>query len=103
MVPAAGPGALAARDTVVVPGTKLSACARVVDENDGASGQQHVLTSAGVAARIGLWLQIIRSDYGSQVANAVARHCVVPPWRQGGQTEFIRMSPSSYRLVYRGH
>jgi transcriptional regulator GlxA family with amidase domain len=48
-----------------------------------------VLTSAGLAAGIDLCLHIIRSDYGAQVANAVAKYCVVPPWREGGQAQFI--------------
>jgi transcriptional regulator GlxA family with amidase domain len=48
-----------------------------------------VLTSAGLAAGIDLCLHIIRSDHGAQVANAVARYCVVPPWREGGQAQFI--------------
>jgi transcriptional regulator GlxA family with amidase domain len=48
-----------------------------------------VLTSAGLAAGIDLCLHIIRSDHGAQVANSVARYCVVPPWREGGQAQFI--------------
>jgi transcriptional regulator GlxA family with amidase domain len=48
-----------------------------------------VLTSAGLAAGIDLCLHIIRSDHGAHVANAVARYCVVPPWREGGQAQFI--------------
>jgi transcriptional regulator GlxA family with amidase domain len=48
-----------------------------------------VLTSAGLAAGIDLCLHIIRSDHGAQVANAVAKYCVVPPWREGGQAQFI--------------
>lgn len=53
-----------------------------VDEGD-------VLTSAGLAAGIDLCLHIIRRDHGSAVANRVARYCVVPPWRDGGQAQFI--------------
>jgi len=49
-----------------------------------------VLTSAGVAAGIDLCLHVIRRDHGSQVANEVARSCVVPPWRDGGQAQYIR-------------
>ncbi|MFF0747598.1 GlxA family transcriptional regulator [Streptomyces sp. NPDC004267] len=49
-----------------------------------------VLTSAGVAAGIDLCLHIVRRDHGSEVANAVARGCVVPPWRDGGQAQYIR-------------
>lgn len=48
-----------------------------------------VLSSAGLAAGIDLCLHIIRRDHGSAVANAVARYCVVPPWREGGQAQFI--------------
>ncbi|WP_131737253.1 GlxA family transcriptional regulator [Actinomadura roseirufa] len=48
-----------------------------------------VLTSAGVAAGIDLCMHLVRSDHGSEVANRVARRCVVPPWREGGQAQFI--------------
>ena len=48
-----------------------------------------VLTSAGVAAGIDLCLHILRTDHGSAVANAVARMCVVPPSRDGGQAQYI--------------
>lgn len=53
-----------------------------VDEGD-------VLSSAGLAAGIDLCLHIIRRDHGAAVANRVARYCVVPPWREGGQAQFI--------------
>jgi transcriptional regulator GlxA family with amidase domain len=49
-----------------------------------------ILTSAGVAAGIDLCLHIVRRDHGSDVANEVARSCVVPPWRDGGQAQYIR-------------
>ncbi|KAA2253920.1 helix-turn-helix domain-containing protein [Solihabitans fulvus] len=48
-----------------------------------------VLTSAGAAAGVDLCLHIVRRDHGSEIANQVARHCVVPPWRDGGQAQFI--------------
>lgn len=48
-----------------------------------------VLSSAGLAAGIDLCLHMIRRDHGAAVANRVARHCVVPPWREGGQAQFI--------------
>ena len=48
-----------------------------------------VLTSAGVAAGIDLCLHVVRRDHGSEVANRAARRCVVPPWRDGGQAQFI--------------
>ena len=49
-----------------------------------------VLTSAGAAAGVDLCLHIVRRDHGSEIANAVARRCIVPPWRDGGQAQFIR-------------
>jgi transcriptional regulator GlxA family with amidase domain len=49
-----------------------------------------VLTAAGVAAGIDLCMHIVRRDHGSEVANRVARLCVVPPWREGGQAQFIQ-------------
>ncbi|AZS73013.1 AraC family transcriptional regulator [Streptomyces lydicus] len=49
-----------------------------------------VLTSAGAAAGVDLCVHIVRRDHGSAVANEVARLCVVPPWRDGGQAQFIR-------------
>lgn len=60
-----------------------------VDENVLFVDDGDVLTSAGLAAGIDLCLHIIRSDHGTQVANSVARYCVVPPWREGGQAQFI--------------
>ncbi|MGX6742686.1 GlxA family transcriptional regulator [Streptomyces xantholiticus] len=48
-----------------------------------------VLTAAGVAAGVDLCLHLVRRDHGSDVANRVARLCVVPPWREGGQAQFI--------------
>ncbi|MCI2420190.1 helix-turn-helix domain-containing protein [Saccharopolyspora sp. K220] len=48
-----------------------------------------VLTSAGVAAGIDLCLHVIRRDHGSEVANRAARSSVVPPWRDGGQSQYI--------------
>jgi transcriptional regulator GlxA family with amidase domain len=48
-----------------------------------------ILTSAGAGAAVDLCLHLVRLDHGSAVANAVARRCVVPPWRDGGQAQFI--------------
>ena len=55
-----------------------------IDEGD-------ILTSAGSAAGIDLCLHIIRKDFGTVVANAVARRAVVSPHREGGQAQFIDM------------
>jgi len=70
------------------PGVLLDENVLFVDDGD-------VLTSAGLAAGIDLCLHIIRRDHGASVANDVARYCVVPPWREGGQAQFIaRQSPA---------
>ncbi len=45
--------------------------------------------SAGAAAGVDLCLHLVRRDHGSAVANRVARRCVVPPWREGGQAQYI--------------
>lgn len=48
-----------------------------------------VFTAAGVAAGVDLCLHLLRRDHGSEIANRVARLCVVPPWREGGQAQYI--------------
>jgi transcriptional regulator GlxA family with amidase domain len=48
-----------------------------------------ILTSAGAASGIDICLHLVRKDHGSEVANRVARRCVVPPWREGGQAQYI--------------
>ena len=49
----------------------------------------NVLTSAGTSAAIDVSLHIVRTDFGSEIANAVARRMVVPPHRDGGQAQFV--------------
>ncbi|MGK5630322.1 GlxA family transcriptional regulator [Streptomyces sp. URMC 123] len=48
-----------------------------------------VLTSAGAASGVDVCLHILRRDHGSELANRVARRCVVPPFRDGGQAQYI--------------
>lgn len=48
-----------------------------------------VLTSAGLAAGLDLCLHLIRKDHGAAMANKVARHCVIPPGREGTQAQFV--------------
>lgn len=48
-----------------------------------------VLTSAGSAAGIDLCLHLVRLDYGTDVANNVARRLVVQPHRDGSQSQQI--------------
>jgi transcriptional regulator GlxA family with amidase domain len=64
------------------PGVRLDPEVLFVDDGD-------VLTSAGVGAGVDLCLHLVRSDHGAAVANRTARRCVVPPWRAGGQSQFI--------------
>jgi AraC family transcriptional activator FtrA len=51
------------------------------------SGQ--LITSAGSAAGIDACLHLVARDFGTQVANAVARRLVMSPQRTGGQAQFI--------------
>ncbi|MFJ2582813.1 helix-turn-helix domain-containing protein [Kitasatospora aureofaciens] len=48
-----------------------------------------VLTSAGKAAAMDLCLHLVRLDHGAAAANTVARRLVVPPHRDGGQSQFV--------------
>ncbi|WP_063962890.1 transcriptional regulator FtrA [Burkholderia paludis] len=48
-----------------------------------------VLTAAGSAAGIDLCIHIVRQDFGVEKANIVARGLVMPPHREGGQSQFI--------------
>ncbi|KAA9157183.1 helix-turn-helix domain-containing protein [Amycolatopsis acidicola] len=50
---------------------------------------ERILTSAGGAAGLDLCLHLVRRDHGAEVAAAAARRCVVAPWREGGQAQFI--------------
>jgi AraC family transcriptional activator FtrA len=51
------------------------------------SGQ--LITSAGSAAGIDACLHLVARDFGTQVANSVARRLVMAPQRTGGQAQFI--------------
>ncbi|MEU0859424.1 helix-turn-helix domain-containing protein [Streptomyces griseofuscus] len=64
------------------PKVRLDEDVLFVDDGD-------LLTSAGVAAGVDLCLHMIRRDHGAAAANRAARMCVVPPWRDGGQAQYI--------------
>ncbi len=64
------------------PDVRVDPTVLFVDEGD-------ILTSAGSAASIDLCLHIVRTDFGAQVANSVARLLVVQPHRHGGQAQFV--------------
>jgi transcriptional regulator GlxA family with amidase domain len=64
------------------PAVELDEAVLFTDDGD-------VLTSAGLSAGVDLCLHLLRRDHGIEVANHVARHLVVPPWRDGGQAQYI--------------
>ncbi len=64
------------------PKVSLNENVLFVDDGD-------VLTSAGLGAGVDLCLHVVRRDHGTEVANRAARYCVVPPWREGGQSQYI--------------
>ncbi len=52
---------------------------------------RRVVTSAGTAAGIDAALHIVRKELGATAANVIARRMVVPPQRDGGQSQYIEM------------
>jgi len=50
---------------------------------------EDILTSAGRAAGLDLCIHIVERDFGTRVANDVARRLVVPAHREGGQAQYI--------------
>lgn len=48
-----------------------------------------VVTSAGTAAGIDAALHIVREELGAVATNVIARRMVVPPTRDGGQSQYI--------------
>ena len=48
-----------------------------------------VVTSAGTAAGIDAALHIVRTELGAAATNVIARRMVVPPQRDGGQSQYI--------------
>jgi len=64
------------------PHVELDEGVLFVDDGD-------LLTSAGAASGVDLCLHLIRLDHGTDVANRAARRCVVAPFRDGGQAQYI--------------
>jgi transcriptional regulator GlxA family with amidase domain len=69
------------------PGTDVDPDVLFVDD-------RHVVTSAGTAAGIDAALHIVRTELGAAATNVIARRMVVPPQRDGGQSQYIQ-SPVS--------
>lgn len=72
------------------PRVELDADVLFIDHGD-------VLTSAGAAGGVDVCLHLVRQDHGSEVANQVARRCVMPPYRDGGQAQYVErpVTPTS--------
>jgi len=64
------------------PDLQVDPAVLYVDDGD-------IMTSAGSAASIDLCLHVVRQDYGAEVAARLARQLVVPPYRDGGQAQYI--------------
>jgi transcriptional regulator GlxA family with amidase domain len=73
------------------PAVDFDTRALYIDDGD-------ILTSAGTGATIDLCLHVVRSDFGAAVANEVARRMVVPPHREGGQTQYTTPQPRLERV-----
>ncbi|AHF67854.1 MULTISPECIES: transcriptional regulator FtrA [Pseudomonas] len=50
--------------------------------------QGNIVTAAGSAAGLDMMLHLVRNDHGSRVANMVAQRMVIPPHREGGQSQY---------------
>ena len=50
---------------------------------------QNISCSAGSAAALDLGIDIVRQDFGHEIANQVARRLVISPHRHGGQSQYI--------------
>jgi len=64
------------------PGTRVDPDVLFVED-------RRVVTSAGTASGIDAALHIVRKEHGAAVANVIARRMVVPPQRDGGQSQYI--------------
>ncbi|MDA5473862.1 transcriptional regulator FtrA [Yersinia kristensenii] len=60
-----------------------------VDANVLYVDEGQIITSAGSSAGIDACLHLITRDFGTQIANQVARRLVMAPQRRGGQQQFI--------------
>lgn len=60
-------------------------------------GDETLMTSAGSAAAIDLCLHVVREDFGLEAANCVARRLVIPPHRDGEQSQNVARPVSRCR------
>lgn len=54
-----------------------------------------IVTGAGAAAGIDMCLHLVRREHGATLANSIARGLVVPPHREGGQSQYIDAAVTS--------
>lgn len=64
------------------PAVSVDPCVLYVEDGN-------IYTAAGTASGIDLCLHLVRCDFGTEIANAVARRMVVPPHRDGGQAQYV--------------
>ncbi|MBD8495017.1 transcriptional regulator FtrA [Pseudomonas syringae] len=50
--------------------------------------EESIVTAAGSAAGLDMMLHLVRKDHGARVANMVAQRMVIPPHREGGQSQY---------------
>lgn len=55
---------------------------------------RRVVTGAGTAAGIDACLHLVRRELGAAAATVIARRMVVPPQRDGGQSQFVAPTPT---------
>ena len=70
------------RLAAMYPGTRVDPDVLFVED-------RRVVTSAGTAAGIDAALHIVRTEHGAAATNVIARRMVVPPQRDGGQSQYI--------------
>jgi transcriptional regulator GlxA family with amidase domain len=63
--------------------------AALVDPNVLYVDEGAILTSAGTAAGVDLLLHLVRREQGAELATKLARRMVVPPHRDGGQSQYV--------------
>lgn len=80
----------AARLARLYPGTEVDPDVLFVED-------RKVVTSAGTAAGIDAALHIVRKEHGAAATNVIARRMVVPPQRDGGQSQYIENPVPEYR------
>ncbi|RAO78027.1 GlxA family transcriptional regulator [Dyella jiangningensis] len=78
------------------PDVEVDADVLYVDEGN-------IVTSAGAAAGIDCCLHLVRQMFGADMASSIARRMVVPPFRRGGQAQFIEQpvpeAPTDRRMA----